>query len=175
MIVDVRRKGISNNYPVAKNMFFCGTGTGEPSRRPLEFCNNVLDECVTILLEDRADKSSTIYFINEQQELEMFAYNRIEFSSSRGRKFKKGEGFAGHIWDSGETELVLDVNNSPYFEGEYAPQHEYGSILGVPIRIGKEIVGVLCVQSENVEEFQDDDKRTVIFYADICALAGLLL
>ncbi|APC49592.1 hypothetical protein BME96_15950 [Virgibacillus halodenitrificans] len=137
----------------------------------LEFCNNVLDECVTILLEDRADKSSTIYFINKNNELEMFAYSRIEFSSSRNRKFKKGEGFAGHIWKTGKTELVSDVTISQHFREEYAPKHEYGSILGVPIKIGREIVGVLCVQSEGKNEFQEDDKRTVIFYADMCALA----
>ncbi|GIO24103.1 GAF domain-containing protein [Oceanobacillus sp. J11TS1] len=136
-----------------------------------EFCNNVLDECVTILLEDRSDKSSTIYFINEQNELEMFAYNRIEFSSSRNRKFKKGEGFAGHIWKTGKTVLISNVSESIYFQGTHAPRHEYGSILGVPIKIGKDIVGVLCIQSEDINEFKEDDKRTVIFYADICALA----
>ena len=85
-----------------------------------EFCNNVLDEYVTVLLEDRADKSSSIYFIEDNQ-LDMFTYNRIEFSSSRKRKFKKGEGFAGHIWETGETELVSDVNESEYFKGNYAP------------------------------------------------------
>ena len=136
-----------------------------------EFCNNILDECVTILLEDRADKSSTIYFINGDNKLEMFAYNRIEFSSSRRRMFKKGEGFAGHIWEMGETELVSDVLNSPYFEGEYAPRHEYGSILGVPIKIGAKVARVLCIQSEDIDEFHKDDERTVIFYADMCALA----
>jgi putative methionine-R-sulfoxide reductase with GAF domain len=137
-----------------------------------EFCNNVLDECVTILLEDRADKSSTIYFINEKDELEMFAYNRIEFSSSRERFFKKGTGFAGHIWDTGEALLINDVvNDENYFQGEFAPVHEYGSILGVPIKIGKEVVGVLCIQSENMDDFDEDDERTVAFYAEMCGLA----
>ncbi|MGG3480601.1 GAF domain-containing protein [Peribacillus frigoritolerans] len=137
-----------------------------------EFCNNVLDECVTILLEDRADKSSTIYFINEMQELQMFAYNRIEFSSSRERVFMKGEGFAGNIWKNNQTLLVNDVSkDTEHFQGEFAPKHEYGSILGVPIRIGKKVVGVLCIQSEKIEDFDEDDERTVVFYADICGLA----
>lgn len=136
-----------------------------------EFCNNVLDECVTILLEDRADKSSTIYFINNDQ-LEMFAYNRIEFTSSRERVFKKGEGFAGYIWEINQTLLINDVTkDNEHFQGEFAPKHEYGSILGVPIRIGKNVVGVLCIQSEKIEDFDEDDERTVIFYADMCGLA----
>jgi putative methionine-R-sulfoxide reductase with GAF domain len=137
-----------------------------------EFCNNVLDECVTILLEDRADKSSTIYFINDESKLEMFAYNRIEFSSSRERVFKKGDGFAGHIWETGETLLINDVSlDNEHFQGEFAPVHEYGSILGVPIKIGKEVVGVLCIQSEKAEDFAEDDERTVVFYAEMCGLA----
>ncbi|MBU9711691.1 GAF domain-containing protein [Evansella tamaricis] len=126
---------------------------------------------MTILLEDRSDKSSTIYFINNDDELEMFAYNRIEFSSSRERRFKQGQGFAGYIWESGETKLVSNVNNSEYFQGVYAPRHEYGSILGVPIKVGNSVVGVLCIQSEDIDEFQKDDERTVVFYADMCALA----
>lgn len=64
----------------------------------VEFSNNVLDECVTILTKDRANKSSAIYYVNNNQELEMFAYNRIEYISSRERRFKKGEGFVGSIW-----------------------------------------------------------------------------
>lgn len=135
-----------------------------------EFFNNVLDECVTVLHQDRADKSSTIYFINND-ELEMFAYNRIEFDSSRKRKFKKGEGFAGHIWESGETRLISNVNESEFFEGNYRPKHSYGSIIGLPIKIGSEIIGVLCIQSEGTDEFNEEDIHTLKFYADICALA----
>ncbi|WP_079504803.1 GAF domain-containing protein [Mesobacillus jeotgali] len=143
---------------------------GKPTWK-YEFCNNILDECVTILLEDRADKSSTIYFI-EEEELKMFAYNRIEFSSSRERVFKKGEGFAGHIWDVNQTVLINNVNEeNEHFQGKFAPKHEYGSILGVPIRIGKKVVGVLCIQSEDPEDFAEDDERTVVFYADMCGLA----
>lgn len=136
-----------------------------------EFCNNVLDECGTVLLKDSADKSSSIYFINEHNKLEMFAYNRIEFSSSRKRKFRQNEGFAGHVWSYGNTTLINDISKSKLFQGEFSPVHEYGSILGIPIKIGDEIVGVLNVQSEGVEGFTHEDERSVKFYADMCALA----
>lgn len=136
-----------------------------------EFCNNVLDECGTVLLKDFADKSSSIFFINNRNELEMFAYNRIEFSSSRKRRFLINQGFAGHVWSYGKTVLINDVNKSKLFQGEFSPAHEYGSILGVPIKIGDEIVGVLNIQSEDIEGFNHDDERTVKFYADMCALA----
>lgn len=108
-----------------------------------EFCNNLLDECNTVLLKDSADKSSSIFFINSKQELEMYVYNRIEFSSSRKRRFKYEEGFAGHVWSYGETVLINNIKDSSFFKGEFAPRHEYGSILGIPIKVDEAVVGVL--------------------------------
>ncbi|UFT98800.1 GAF domain-containing protein [Radiobacillus kanasensis] len=136
-----------------------------------EFYNNVLDECNTVLLKDHADKSSSIYFINQDNELEMYVYNRIEFSSSRKRRFKKNEGFAGHVWSYGKTLLINDITESEFFTEGFAPKHGYESILGVPIKIGEEIVGVLNIQSENKDGFNHEDERSVKFYADMCALA----
>src|SRR5699024_4863775 len=97
--------------------------------------------------------------------LEMYVYNRIEFSSSRKRRFKYEEGFAGHVWSYGETVLINNIKDSSFFKGEFAPRHEYGSILGIPIKVDEEVVGVLNIQSENVDE------RSMKFYADMCALA----
>ncbi|MEA1960980.1 MAG: GAF domain-containing protein [Bacillota bacterium] len=135
-----------------------------------EFCNNVLDECVTTLTLDRADKSSSIYFIQDDH-LIMYAYNRIEFSSVRGRKFKKDEGFAGTIWSEGEPKIIHDVNQHPLFSGFFVPQHDYGSILGYPIKLGNCVIGVLCIESEQINGFSEDDLVMVGFYADICGLA----
>lgn len=135
-----------------------------------EFYNNVLDECVTVLQKDRADKSSSIYFVKDNK-LKMFAYNRINFSSSRNRTFKKGEGFAGSVWAENKTLLEDDVYNSQYFNTEFLPKHSYGSIIGTPIRINNEVIGVLCIQSEGYFGFEDSDYITLSYYADICALA----
>lgn len=135
-----------------------------------EFYNNVLDECVTVLQLDRADKSSAIYFI-ENNKLIMVGYNRINFSSSRTRSFSKGEGFAGNVWDSDKTLLENSVEDSEYFTGPFTPKHSYGSIIGTPIRINTEIIGVLCIQSEGYNGFDEADSDTIQYYADICALA----
>lgn len=135
-----------------------------------EFYNNVLDECVTVLQSDRADKSSALYFVKDGK-LTMSGYNRINFSSSRTRSFLKGEGFAGNVWHKNETLLENDVEDSEYFIGPFLPNHSYGSIIGTPIRISTEIIGVLCIQSEGFNGFDRDDIDTIKYYADICALA----
>ncbi|GGA91473.1 hypothetical protein GCM10008025_37500 [Ornithinibacillus halotolerans] len=75
------------------------------------------------------------------------------------------------MWSYGQTVLINDIKNSKFFEGEIAPKHEYGSILGVPIKIGDEVFGVLNIQSEHKNGFTHDDERSIRFYADMCALA----
>jgi hypothetical protein len=137
----------------------------------LEFCNNVLDECVTTLTKDRADKSSSIFFVDEYNILKMYAYNRVDFNSSRERAFNKGDGFAGSIWENETPEIIQGISNDPRFQGEFSPNHRYDSILGYPIKIGKDVIGVLCVSSESEDGLNEDDLIMVEFYAGICALA----
>ena len=135
-----------------------------------EFYNNVLDECITVLHQDRSDKSSTLYII-EDDVLKMTAYHRVNFTSTRSREFEYGEGFAGNIWKTGEVELVSNICTSTYFKGDFSPNHNYGSIIGLPVKINHTVVGVLCIQSEGVDGFIDGDIDTLKFYADVCALA----
>ena len=135
-----------------------------------EFYNNVLDECITVLHQDRSDKSSTLYIV-EDDVLKMTAYHRVNFTSTRSREFEYGEGFAGNVWKTGEIELVSNICESTYFKGDFSPNHNYGSIIGLPIKINHTVVGVLCIQSEGTDGFIEADIDTLKFYADVCALA----
>lgn len=135
-----------------------------------EFYNNVLDECITVLHQDRSDKSSTLYTVDGNI-LKMTAYHRINFTSTRSREFGYGEGFAGNIWKTGEVELISNICKSAYFKGDFSPNHNYGSIIGLPVKINHTVVGVLCIQSEGIDGFIEEDINTLKFYADVCALA----
>lgn len=135
-----------------------------------EFYNNVLDECITVLHQDRSDKSSTLYLV-EDDVLRMTAYHRVNFTSTRSREFVYGEGFAGNVWKTGEVELVSDICASTYFKGDFSPNHNYGSIIGLPVKINHTVVGVLCIQSEGTDGFIEADIDTLKFYADVCAFA----
>lgn len=136
-----------------------------------EFMNNVLNECVTTLFSDKANKSSSLFLVNDSGELEIFAYNRIDTQSAREKKFKPGEGFAGLVWQTGETMKLDDV----YIDGGWSEKEEhldhYLSIIGTPVRVKDKIVGVLCIQSEELYGFEQDDEVMTRFYADICGLA----
>src|SRR5690625_2240652 len=135
-----------------------------------EFYDNVLDESITVLHRDRADKSSTLFMVDDGK-LKMAAYHRVNLVSVDTREFDYGEGFAGSIWETGEVELINDISESRYFKGDFAPIHNYGSVIGLPVKINEATVGVLCIQSEGTNGFIEEDVDTLKFYADICGLA----
>ncbi|WP_206738111.1 GAF domain-containing protein [Fictibacillus sp. S7] len=138
-----------------------------------EFMDNVLNECVTCLYSNKSDKSASLFLINEYNKLKIFAYYRIDTKSAREKSFAKGEGFAGEVWELGDTKTLADV----YKDGGWSHKKEhldhYTSIIGTPIWVKGNIIGVLCIQSEDKAEFKQDDEVMIRSYADICGLAEL--
>lgn len=43
-------------------------------------------------------------------------------------------------------------------------------IMGMPIKVGHEIIGVLCIQSEQLNCFSEGDLLPVEFYVNVCAM-----
>jgi putative methionine-R-sulfoxide reductase with GAF domain len=134
-----------------------------------EMLNNILSECLTCLEKDQSDKSVSLFKVYDD-ELRIEHYIRISASSSRNIRFKKGEGFAGMVWGVGETQYLSDISSNPSFEGTLKPNDEYKSIVGMPIRVNGDVLGVLCVQSEVLDGFSSQDLRTLRFYAHACSL-----
>ncbi|MFS0558811.1 GAF domain-containing protein [Brevibacillus sp. 179-C9.3 HS] len=133
--------------------------------------HSVLNECTTILQRDYNDKSIALYQVDGEC-LVMRSYSRISAESAANRKFKKGEGFAGFVWESNEPtiEFSIDIENDPRFQGNLRPKHGFKSILGLPISIGGDVLGVLCLQCERENGFTQEDLRAVTFYANCCSL-----
>jgi signal transduction histidine kinase len=89
----------------------------------------------------------------------------------QGLRLKIGDqGICGWVAANGSPLICNDVSQ----EARYHP-HELlsktKSELAVPMRIGKEIIGVLDVQSEELEAFQQDDSLTLQILADQVAIA----
>lgn len=74
---------------------------------------------------------------------------------------KFGEGLTSNIIKSGNPALINQDVNARYDElGIKRSGKEAASFLGVPIITGKEVIGVISVQStEQVNRFDEDDKR----------------
>lgn len=107
--------------------------------------------------------------------LEMREGSRISAQSLYERSFRKGEGFAGKVWEERKAMIEGLVNDEHdfRFQGKYKPNHEFKSIMGLPITVGNDVLGVLCIQSEQENAFSQEDLRAVTFYANCCSLIFL--
>ncbi len=90
--------------------------------------------------------------------------NTINFPYQHGddiAPIKYGEGLTSSIIKTGESALINQDVNARYKElGIERAGKEAASFLGVPIITGKEIIGVISVQStEQENRFDEDDKR----------------
>src|SRR5690606_2203887 len=68
-----------------------------------EMLNNILSECLTCLEKDHSDKSVALFKVYGK-ELRIEHYIRLSARSARSVRLKKGEGFAGKVWEAGEAQ-----------------------------------------------------------------------
>ncbi|MGE5224938.1 MAG: GAF domain-containing protein, partial [Omnitrophica WOR_2 bacterium] len=89
----------------------------------------------------------------------------------QGLRLKIGEqSICGWAAASGSTLVCNDVSQeSRYHPHELLPKTR--SELAIPLRVGKKIIGVLDVQSEELDAFQQDDSLTLQLLADQVAIA----
>jgi serine phosphatase RsbU (regulator of sigma subunit)/putative methionine-R-sulfoxide reductase with GAF domain len=79
-----------------------------------------------------------------------------------------GQGVVGHVALSGEPLLVPDVREEPRAMRD---ERETLSELAVPLRVGDQVVGVLDVQSNAVDDFNESDLFVIKTLADQVAIA----
>ena len=98
---------------------------------------------------------------------ELWRRTGVEFESAR---IKLGvEGITGWVAASGEPVLAHDVSlNEHYFK---MPHSETRSELTVPIRAAGEIIGVLDVQSDRLDAFDESDLTVLQSLADQAGIA----
>ena len=80
-----------------------------------------------------------------------------------------GEGLTGWVAASGETLLVPDVSKEPRYVSMDGSNTQ--SELTVPIRLKEQVIGVLDVQSEQLNAFDDSDISVVQSLANQAAIA----
>ncbi len=93
-----------------------------------------------------------------------------EDKSMAGTRVKRGEGFSGQVWETGQVLSVADYRGWPA-RVEVHAQVPFGSIVGAPIRWGDELLGVLDIMDDGVREFTDDEKRQLELFANVAAVA----
>lgn len=131
-----------------------------------DMLNEIAVEICSTLIDDTADKSCSIMLV-EGNELKIWGQNRIEPDSIKPTSFIRGVGFAGSIWLKAEAEILGDINTDPRFGRQ--PKY-YGAIIGVPIVLWKEVIGVICVQSKKNNSFSPPDAGIIGNFSELIIL-----
>jgi two-component system nitrate/nitrite sensor histidine kinase NarX len=131
-------------------------------------------EQVVMLLKEALDYSVVGIGLIEGDEL-VFRAGAAAFSDGsrleEPLRIKVGEeGVSGWVAQSGEPLLVPDVSQEPRYLG--VPQAtETRSELAVPLKVKEEVIGVLDVESERLDDFDESDVTVVQSLAHQIAVA----
>jgi GAF domain-containing protein len=78
-------------------------------------------------------------------------------------RVRKGTGFAGRVWESGETLLIEDVTQDPRFHRELnEPRYSTRSLLCVPLKDGDISLGVISVNNKIDGTGLDNDDKVFL-------------
>ena len=101
------------------------------------------------------------------------AYGDAKQVTSKPR-LKIGESFSGRVAASGEPLQITDPEN----DSRLIPEHRtllrgmgYGAWLGVPIKVGERILGVLSIRTKRPEGFSTEDLAIMTAFAGQAAIA----
>jgi len=86
-------------------------------------------------------------------------------------RLKLGQGMVGWVSLHGKTLLANDVDAEPRYVNLYPDLVPTRSELSVPIRVGEEVVGVLDIQSPQLNGFDENDVMVMETLADQIAVA----
>ncbi|MGD9186882.1 MAG: sigma-54-dependent Fis family transcriptional regulator [Desulfobacteraceae bacterium] len=138
-----------------------------------------LDKLLELIIESAARvvkaKAASLLLVEAKS-------NTLYFQVATGEKknevkdyrVKMGQGIAGHVALTGEPLLIEDVSNDPRWYKEISESlgFETQSIACVPLRIEKEIIGVVqLIDKENGRPIKSSDMMLLDEFASLAALA----
>jgi diguanylate cyclase (GGDEF)-like protein len=83
--------------------------------------------------------------------------------------FDLGDGIAGHVALTGESVRVEDAPRDARFSRLYGQRTEIGSLLAVPLRAGKKILGVMTASRREIRAFSPVDEDRLLLTATAIA------
>jgi diguanylate cyclase (GGDEF)-like protein len=91
-----------------------------------------------------------------------------------GRRIAANQGIAGHVYVTGEPYHTADAPGDEHFFAELDQKTDYStrSLVAIPIRIGKEVCGVLeLLNREDTGGFSRQDRKLLEIFADYISIS----
>jgi PAS domain S-box-containing protein len=93
------------------------------------------------------------------------------FHTGVGYRLKLGEGLTGRVWQLGQT-IVIDEYDTWPGRIPDQPYGVYHTMVGIPLKLGAQVVGVLgLAQSEPGRRFDEDEMLLLNGFAQLAAIA----
>jgi len=125
---------------------------------------------------------STLNLLSKVQVAHIFLYSKegggqLAFGAALWEDGRRGQPVAGPrpagltytVARSGEPVIVEDIRRHPLYED--APEEWHGSIVGLPLKIGARVVGVMNIASAQTGAFTEDDLGILRLFSDQAAIA----
>ncbi len=139
--------------------------------------DELLNEVVTLLHEQFGYSFVHLFTVDRAQQKIVYraGWPPPSVDTTEGGKpvcdLKPSEGIVAWVTCHGEAVLINDVHNDPRYRRLAPAPVEAQSQLTVPLKFGDEVLGVLDIQSERREAFDDDDLFLFKALADSVAIA----
>jgi len=166
-----------------------GGAAATPSRRLLRRLRDAmaapggaqakLDAIVRMIAADMVAEVCSCYVMRPGEVLELFATEGLNREAVHNTRLRVGEGLVGIIAATALPLALSDAQAHPDFA--YRPEtgeEIYHSLLGVPLRRGGRVLGVLVVQNRTRRNYSEEDTETLqtvaMVVAELAASADLI-
>ena len=130
---------------------------------------DVLDAVVTEAMRLIVNARSVNIFLYKNYKLTFGAALDSDGTRNKAWSTPRANGITYTVARSGEMILVEDMQNHPIFAN--APKEWEGSIISIPLKVGKTIVGVMNLSRSSLGNFPTTDLRLLGLLADQAAVA----
>lgn len=112
-----------------------------------------------------------LYVVDQEKDVLRVAVGFGIFGRWDGFEMARGEGVAGRIWETGQP-LVIDDYGTWMGRSSRVEQDAIGSVIGVPLTAGRDVVGVIGVASgASGRRYDSDDAAAIGRFAQLASVA----
>ena len=107
-----------------------------------------------------SDAASLLLYDEKNQVLEVIAYKSSNGFQQDAFRLGPGEGIGGHVFQSGQPEIVNDVRKDARFISSEEP---IASIMSAPLKVEEKAIGVVNLSSSSAYQYSSTELK--LFYA----------